>query len=61
MNNNVTFRPMSDYELEKFCESNPDCGCKCMKCPAFAANQRYNNGYESGGRYEKMYKRVLFL
>ena len=31
--------------LEKFCESQPDCGCNCMKCPAFAANQRYNNGY----------------
>lgn len=45
MNNNMKFLPMSDYELEKFCESNPDCGCKCMKCPAFAANQRYNNGY----------------
>ena len=45
MNNNVTFRPMSDYELEKFCEAQPGGGCKCMKCPAFAANQRYNNGY----------------
>ena len=36
---------MTDAELEKFCESQPDCGCDCMKCPAFAANQRYNNGY----------------
>ena len=45
MNNNVKFLPMSDYELEKFCESQPDCGCNCMKCPAFAAHQRYINGY----------------
>ena len=45
MNDNGTFRPMSDYEREKFCESNPDYGCKCMKCPAFAAHQRYINGY----------------
>ena len=45
MNNNITFRPMSDNELEKFCESQHDCGCKCMKCYEFAANQRYNKGY----------------
>ena len=43
MNNNVKYW-MSDYELEKFCESQPDCGCNCMKCPAFAAHQRYING-----------------
>ena len=44
---------MDDFELEKFCERNPDCGCQCMKCPAFAANYRFNNGlndeeYEEG-------------
>ena len=43
MNNNVKFLPMSDYELEKFCESNIDCGYRCMKCYAFAANQIYHN------------------
>ena len=41
---NVTFRPMSDYELEKFCESNPDCGCNGMRCRAFAAHERESNG-----------------
>ena len=45
MNNNVKLLPMSDYELEKFCESNTDCGYRCMKCYAFAANQTYHNGY----------------
>lgn len=29
---------MTDYELSQFCARNPDCGCNCMKCPAFAAN-----------------------
>lgn len=38
-------RVMSDYELERFCERNPDCGCNCMKCPAFIANMRYAEGY----------------
>lgn len=38
---------MDDFELEKFCEHNPDCGCKCLSCPAFAANYRYNNGLDS--------------
>ncbi len=37
------FKPMSDYELERFCNNNPHCGCDCMNCPAFAANYRYNN------------------
>lgn len=37
---------MTDYELEQFCERNPHCGCNCMKCPAFAANYRYNNGMD---------------
>ena len=25
-------------------DRSPDCGCNCMKCPAFAANMRYHNG-----------------
>ena len=37
---------MDDFELERFCERNPHCGCKCYKCPAFAQNYRYNNGYD---------------
>ena len=37
---------MTDFELERFCERNPHCGCNCYKCPAFAANWRYNNGYD---------------
>lgn len=32
---------MTEYELEKFCERNPDCGCNCIKRPAFA--QMYND------------------
>ena len=46
---------MTDEQLERFCERNPDCGCNCMKCPAFAANYRYNNGgdiYEGEEEYE---------
>lgn len=46
---------MDDFALERFCERNPDCGCNCMKCPAFAANYRYNNGledYENDEDYE---------
>lgn len=37
---------MTDYELEKFCERNPDCGCDCMRCPAFAAHQREELGLD---------------
>ena len=37
---------MDDFELERFCEHNPHCGCMCYKCPAFAANYRHNNGYD---------------
>ena len=37
---------MDDLQLERFCEMNPDCGCDCLHCPAFAANYRYNNGYD---------------
>lgn len=37
---------MDDFELEGFCERNPHCGCNCLKCEAFAANYRYNNGYD---------------
>ena len=44
MSDNVNYW-MTDAELERFCEANPDCGCNCMKCPAFAANYRCNNGY----------------
>lgn len=27
---------MTDYELEKLCESQTECGCKCMRCELFA-------------------------
>ena len=36
---------MTDYELEQFCQRNPDCGCDCINCPAFAENYRTNNDY----------------
>ena len=48
---------MDDYQLDKFCERNPDCGCNCMKCPAFIANYRYNNGlddYDDEDVYESV-------
>lgn len=37
---------MDDFALERFCENNPDCGCRCMSCPAFAQNRREELGYE---------------
>lgn len=37
---------MTDYELEQFCIRNTDCGCDCMACPAFAANQREELGLD---------------
>ena len=37
---------MDDFALERFCEKNPDCGCRCMSCPAFASNYRTNNGLD---------------
>ena len=27
---------MTEYELDKLCERNPNCDCKCVKCPLFA-------------------------
>ena len=26
---------MTEYELDKKCEQNPDCGCDCMRCELF--------------------------
>lgn len=37
---------LTDAQLDKICESSPNCGCDCIKCEAFAANWRYNNGYD---------------
>lgn len=37
---------LTDEQLERICESSPNCGCNCLKCEAFAANYRYNNGYD---------------
>lgn len=34
---------MTEYELSKLCDRNPDCGCNCMKCPLFA---KYMNSKE---------------
>ena len=28
---------MTESELDKFCERNPDCGCDCANCPAMGA------------------------
>lgn len=27
---------MTEYELDKLCKRNPNCDCKCMKCPLSA-------------------------
>lgn len=37
---------MTEYELERFCERNPDCGCRCLKCPAMAEYQRSQLGLD---------------
>lgn len=35
-------RTMTDYELDYFCQHNPDCGYDCYHCPAFQLNREYN-------------------
>lgn len=36
---------LDDFQLAKICERSGDfCGCQCISCEAFAANQRYHNG-----------------
>lgn len=36
---------LDDFQLEAICERSEGlCGCNCIKCEAFAANQRYHNG-----------------
>lgn len=37
---------MTEYELDKACERNPNCDCKCMKCPLFARYQRSELGLD---------------
>lgn len=37
---------LTDEQLDRICESSPNCGCRCYNCEAFAANWRYNNGYD---------------
>lgn len=37
---------LTDEQLDRICESSPNCGCNCQRCEAFAANWRYNNGYD---------------
>lgn len=44
---------MTDYELEKFCERNPNCGCKCFDCPAFAENHFESLGYYDDEDYNE--------
>lgn len=34
---------MNDYELDEYCKNNPECGCDCLHCQAFALNYWYNN------------------
>lgn len=37
---------MTEYELDKMCERNPDCGCDCMRCELFARYQRSELGLD---------------
>ena len=38
---------LTDEQLDRICERSAGlCGCKCYNCEAFAANWRYNNGYD---------------
>jgi hypothetical protein len=38
---------LTDEQLDRICERSAGlCGNNCMKCEAFAANWRYNNGYD---------------
>lgn len=43
---------MTEYELDKLCERNPDCGCNCMKCPLMAKYQRSQLGLDDEDDYE---------
>lgn len=40
---------MTEYELDKMCECNPDCGCNCMKCELMARYQRSQLGMDENG------------
>lgn len=33
---------MEEYELDRYCEAHPNCGCNCMKCVAFGEYQKTN-------------------
>ena len=35
---------LDDFQLERICYSSLYCGCNCIRCEAFAANQRFHNG-----------------
>ncbi len=37
---------MTEYELDQFCKRNPDCGCVCMKCPAYGEYHYSQLGYD---------------
>ncbi len=37
---------MTEYELDKICERNPDCGCNCMRCEVMARYQRSQLGMD---------------
>ena len=38
---------LTDEQLDRICERSEGlCGCDCIRCEAFAANWRYNNGYD---------------
>lgn len=44
---------MDEFELERFCERNPQCDCRCMRCAAFALYQRHELGLDEYNDDEK--------
>lgn len=42
---NENERVLDDFQLERYCDNNPDCGCKCISCPFMAMNMRYHELY----------------
>ena len=45
---------MTEYELYKLCKRNPNCDCKCIKCPLFA--KYINSQKQITMETEKKYK-----
>lgn len=49
-----------EFQLERFCENNLDCGCRCYRCPAFARHYREELGYEDDDEDEEFFDRLEY-